>query len=147
MKSARRRSREFALQGLYQAQLSGNAPEAIAAHLAEVSGYDACDADYFRALLYGVIGDRDALDALLAPLVDRKVAALSPIEHAILWIGVFELRDRVEIPYKVVINEAIELAKSYGGTDGHKYVNGVLDRLAPQLRPETEVSVRRAPPA
>jgi len=132
--SPRRRAREFALQGLYQRQLSGNPGAAIRAQLAEAAGFPKADADYFDALWSGVTADYDSLVALLAPHLDRRAAELSPIERAILVIGAWELKDRIEIPCRVVINEAIELAKSYGGTDGHRFVNGVLDKLAATLR-------------
>jgi len=130
----RRRAREFALQGLYQRQLSGNAPAAIRAQLSEAAGFALADQPYFDALWDGVVAGYDALVVLFTPLLDRRAADLSPIERAILVIGAWELRDRQEIPYRVVINEAVELAKSYGGTDGHKFVNGVLDHLAATLR-------------
>ncbi len=132
--SPRRRAREFVLQGLYQQQLSGNAGEAIRDQLAEASGFGKADADYFAGLWSGVVGEYDTLLATLAPHVDRPVRELSPIERAILAIGAWELTHRHDVPYRVVINEAVELAKSYGGTDGHKFVNGVLDKLASRLR-------------
>jgi len=137
----RRRAREFALQGLYQWQLSGNAPAAIRAQLADASGFAQADAPHFEALWRGVTGDYDALLARVAPCLDRTAAELSPVERAILVIGTWELAERPEIPYRVVINEAVELAKSYGGTDGHKFVNGVLDKLAARLR-RIEVAAR-----
>ena len=132
--SPRRRAREFVLQGLYQRQLSGNPGDAIRSQLSEAGGFPKADAAYFDALWAGVGADYDSLVALVAPCLDRRAAELSPIERAILVIGAWELRHRVEIPCRVVINEAIELAKAYGGTDGHKFVNGVLDRLAATLR-------------
>jgi N utilization substance protein B len=101
------------------------------------------DADFFTALLQGTVGEAAELRALFAPLITRAVEELSPVEHAVLLLGAFELRHGVETPYRVVINEAIELAKKYGGTDGHKFVNGVLDRLAASLRPQ-EVATARA---
>ncbi|MBM3390409.1 MAG: transcription antitermination factor NusB [Betaproteobacteria bacterium] len=136
MKSPRRRAREFALQGLYQWQLAGHDVPSIEAHLAGVSGFEKMDRALFDLLLRGAIGGAAELEALIAPLLDRPYAELSPIERAILLLATFELQRHLEAPYKVVINEAIELAKSYGGTDGHKYVNGVLDKLAAQLRPD-----------
>ena len=132
--SPRRRAREFVLQGLYQRQLSGNAHDAIRAQLAAAAGFAKADEAYFDALWTGVTEEYDALVVLFAPDLDRRAAQLSPIERAILVIGAWELRYRAEIPCRVVINEAIELAKSYGGTDGHKFVNGVLDKLAATLR-------------
>jgi N utilization substance protein B len=135
MRSARRRAREYALQGLYQWQLAGNAPVAIARHLAEDEHFDKADAEYFRALLDGTIADAEALKVAIAPALDRRVEALSPVERGILLLAAWELKHAPDVPFKVVINEAIELAKAYGGTDGYKYVNGVLDKLAPALRP------------
>ena len=142
--SPRRRAREFVLQGLYQRQLSGNAPAAIRAQLTEATGFAKADPEYFDALWTGVIADYDALVESFAPLLDRRAAALSPIERAILAIGAWELAHRFEIPFRVVINEAVELAKSYGGTDGHKYVNGVLDKLAATLRAAELDAARQA---
>ena len=143
-KSARRRSREFALQGLYQ-WLLGNADTAsIDAHMREQEGFRQCDAAHFDALLHGCIAEAAALDAAIARHVDRKTTELSPIEHGVLMIGAYELAHCVEIPYRVAINEAVELAKSFGGTDGHKYVNGVLDKVAADLRP-AEVQAARQP--
>jgi len=130
----RRRAREFVLQGLYQRQLSGNAAAAVRAQIAEASGFAKADQAYFDALWTGASAGFDDLVALCAPYLDRRAAELSPIERAILAIGAWELAHRLEIPYRVVINEAVELAKSYGGTDGHKFVNGVLDKLAAELR-------------
>ncbi|HEY6135532.1 MAG TPA: transcription antitermination factor NusB [Rubrivivax sp.] len=141
-KSARRRSREFALQGLYEWLLSADDAGAIDAHMREQDGFDKCDSAHFDALLHGCIRDAAALDAVLARHVDRKTSALSPVEHGVLLIGTWELTNCIEIPYRVAINEAVELAKSFGGTDGHKYVNGVLDKAAADLRP-TEVAAAR----
>ena len=141
--SPRRRAREFVLQGMYQRQLSGNAPEAIRAQIAEASGFVKADEPYFDALWNGVAAEFDALVVLYTPCLDRRAAELSPIERAILAVGTWELQHRLEIPYRVVINEAVELAKSYGGTDGHKYVNGVLDRVAAKLR-GPEIAARAA---
>ena len=134
MTSSRRRSRELVLQGLYQRQLSGNAASDIHEDLAASHGYLRADQPYFEELWSGVIDEHDALIAALAPHLARKPAELSPVERAILLIAAWELRARVEIPYKVVINEAGELAKAFGGTDGHRFVNGVLDKLAADLR-------------
>ena len=143
--SPRRRSREFVLQGLYQRHLSGNAPDAIGAQLREAAGFARADGAYFEALWAGVTAEYDALLALLVPSLDRGAAKLSPIERAILVIGAWELVHRPDVPYKVVIDEAVELAKDYGGTDGHRYVNGVLDKLAAELR-GAEIAARAAEP-
>ena len=132
--SPRRKAREFVLQGLYQQQLSGNAGEAIRAQLRETTGFTSADTEYFTGLWSGVTGEYQSLLDAVAPYVDRPVNELSPIERAILAIGAWELAHRLDIPYRVVINEAVELAKSYGGTDGHKFVNGVLDKLASVAR-------------
>ncbi|MES2770476.1 MAG: transcription antitermination factor NusB [Pseudomonadota bacterium] len=141
-KSPRRRAREFALQGLYQARMSGNDEAAVEAHLHEVTGFDKADQAFFTGLLRGVWRQHDALLAQLQPYLDRPFAELSPIEAIILLLGAFELADYPQTPYRVIINEAIELAKAYGGTDGHKYINGVLDKLAAKLRP-VEVEAKR----
>jgi N utilization substance protein B len=140
--SARRRAREFVLQGLYQQQLSGNPASAIRAQVAEAAGFPKSDEAYFDELWKGVTADYDALVALVRPHLDRRAAELSPIERAILVMGAWELKERLEIPCRVVINEAIELAKSYGGTDGHRFVNGVLDKLAATLRASEMDSLR-----
>jgi len=142
-KSARRRSREVALQGLYEWLISGAEASVIDAHMREQDGFDKCDSAHFDALLHGCIGEAAEIDTLLTRHVDRKTTQLSPIEHGVLMIGVYELKHCIEIPYKVAINEAVELAKSFGGTDGHKYVNGVLDKAAVELRP-VEVEAMRA---
>lgn len=142
-KSARRRSRELALQGLYEWLVGGAEAAVIDAHMHEQDGFDKCDRAHFDALLHGCIGEASALDAVLARHVDRKTTHLSPVEHGALLIGVYELTHCLDVPYRVAINEAVELAKEFGGTDGHKYVNGVLDKAAAQLRP-AEVNARRA---
>ena len=130
----RRRAREFVLQGLYQRRLSGNAVPAIRAQLSDAGGFALADQMYFDELWAGVTAEEDALIESITPWLDRNASALSPIERAILVIGTWELKHRLEIPYRVVINEAVELAKSYGGTDGHKFVNGVLDKVAAEVR-------------
>jgi N utilization substance protein B len=142
-KSGRRRSREFALQGLYQWLLSGDSARSVEAHVMELEHFDKCDRAHFDALLHGVIEQAAALDAALARHVDRKTTQLSPVEHAALLIGAYELQHCLDIPYRVAINEAVELTKSFGGTDGHKYVNGVLDRCAADLRPNEARPTRR----
>ena len=142
MRSPRRRAREFALQGLYQWQFTGAPAAEIARNLAELEGYGSADAAFLQAELAGVIGEAEGLRARLEPLADRKWAEVSPVERAILLIGAWEIAHVPEMPYRVSINEAIELAKRFGGTDGHKYVNGILDRVAAALRPE-EVSAGR----
>lgn len=141
-RSPRHRAREFALQGLYQWLLNNEDVGAIEAHIREAHGFDKADKAHFDALLYGAINAATALRGELAPLIDRAISELSPIEHAVLLLGAYELKSHGEIPYRVVINEAVELAKSFGGIDGHKYVNGVLDKLAGKMR-ELEVQATR----
>ena len=143
-RTPRHRAREFALQGLYQWLLNNEDGGAIEAHLREAHGFDKADAAHFDALLYGIIKEAPTLRSALLPLIDRPLNLLSPIEHAVLLIGAFELQHHPEIPYKVVINEAVELAKSFGGIDGHKYVNGVLDKFAATAR-KVEVDALRQP--
>jgi N utilization substance protein B len=135
-RTPRHRAREFALQGLYQWLLNNEDANTVVNNIRAAHGFEKADADHFAALLYGAIKDSVALREAIAPLIDRGVAELSPIEHGVLLIGAYELKNNVEIPYRVVINEAVELTKSFGGIDGHKYVNGVLDKLAPKLRAE-----------
>jgi N utilization substance protein B len=142
-RSARRRSRELALQGLYEWLVGRAEASVIDAHMRELEGFDKCDAAHFDALLHGCIAEADEIDAVLTHHVDRKTSHLSPIEHGVLMIGVYELTHCIDIPYKVAINEGVELAKSFGGTDGHKYVNGVLDKAAAELR-SVEVDAARA---
>ncbi len=134
-RSARRRARELALQGLYQWLIGGQDLAAIEAHLMETEGFGRADAAHLREVLHGAIEGAEDLRADFGRYLDRAVTELSPVEHAILLIGTYELKHRAEIPFRVVINEAVELAKSFGGTEGYKYINGVLDKLAPQLRP------------
>jgi N utilization substance protein B len=133
-KTDRRRSREFALQGLYQWQLAKTEPAAIARQLAEAKGFDKIDVDYFNALLEGTIAAAPELEQAITPFLDRDYGRLSPVERGILLLAGYELAHQPEVPYRAVINEAVELAKSYGGTDGHKFVNGVLDKLAARMR-------------
>jgi N utilization substance protein B len=134
-KSARRRARELALQGLYEWLVSGSEPSTIEAHLGlDNPGSAKADQDHFKALLHGVVGAAEPLHRHIEPHLDRPVRELSPVEHAALLLATYELAYHPEIPYRVVINEAVELAKTFGGTDGFKYVNGVLDRVASGLR-------------
>jgi N utilization substance protein B len=133
-KSARTRAREFALQGLYQHLVGQNPAESIDAFTRDLVGFHKADSAHFDALLHGCIESEPTLNAAIVPLLDRKMAEISPVEHAILWIGAYEFTHCLDVPYRVVINECIELAKAFGGTDGHKYVNGVLHKMAPSLR-------------
>jgi len=133
-KSGRSRARAFALQALYQHLVGRNEAGAIDIFTRELAGFNKADAAHFDALLHGCIDKADQLDALITPLLDRKLAEISPIEHAVMWIGAFELSSCLDVPWRVVLNECIELAKEFGGSDGHKYVNGILNGLAPKLR-------------
>ncbi|MFO1261998.1 MAG: transcription antitermination factor NusB [Rhodoferax sp.] len=133
-KSDRSRAREFALQGLYQSLVGRNALSDVDAFTRNLAGFHKADSAHYDALLQGCIEGAIALDALISPSLDRPLAEISPIEHAIMWIGAYELQNCLDVPWRVVLNECIELAKEFGGTDGHKYVNAVLNGLAPQLR-------------
>ncbi|CEN55419.1 transcription antitermination factor NusB [Candidatus Methylopumilus turicensis] len=135
----RRKSRELALKGLYQLLLSPKELRLIVREMADEADFARADETYFRSLLEGVYDQIPELDHRIAQFLDRPISELSPIEHAILLISAYELIFDVSIPYRVAINEGVELAKLYGGTDGHKYVNGVLDKLAAAARP-SEVS-------
>lgn len=153
-RSARRRSREFALQGLYEWQLSHADAGVVDAHVREQDEFGKCDAAHFDALLHGCIAQWPELDAVIVRHVDRPADQLSPVEHAVLVIGAYELKNCLDVPYRVAINEAVEVAKVFGGTDGHRFVNGVLDKAATELRPaevpaeraRRPVSARRRPP-
>ncbi|MGF6568295.1 NusB antitermination factor [Paraburkholderia fungorum] len=144
MKSARRRSRELATQGLYQWLLSGSPASEIEAQLSGAQGFDKADREHLDALLRGVIRDSDALSADIAPCLDRPIEQLSPVERAVLLVAAFELKNHVDIPYRVIINEAVELTKTFGGSDGYKYVNGVLDKLSAQLRAAETQAARKS---
>jgi transcription antitermination protein NusB len=135
-KSARTRAREFALQALYQHMVGRNDAEDIDAFTRDLAGFHKADSVHYDALLHGCVEQAGALDALITPLLDRPLVELSPIERAVLWIGAYEFQHCLDVPWRVVINECVELAKSFGGTDGHKYVNGVLHKIASQLRPD-----------
>ena len=141
-RNPRRRARELAVQGIYQWLIAASSADEVLAHLAEQEGFERADRVHLDALVHGGIAEAAALDAAIARHVDRPTRQLSPVEHAVLMIGAYELTHCIDVPYRVVINEAVELAKSFGGTDGHKYVNGVLDKTAADLRP-TEVAARR----
>jgi N utilization substance protein B len=135
MKSARRRAREMAVQGLYSWQMSGLPAAEILAHLSDAKEYERADQALLQRMLAGTIEASETLRETLSPLLDRAWTGLSPVERAVLLLAAFELSAMPEVPYRVVINEAVELAKIFGGTDGHKYVNGVLDRVSRALRP------------
>jgi len=137
-KPARSRAREFALQALYQYLVGRNDAAAIDAFTRDLAGFHKADSVHYDALLHGCVKDSEQLDALILPLLDRKLEEISPIERGVMWIGTWELMHAPDVPWRVILNECIELAKEFGGTDGHKYVNAVLNGLAPKLR-ATEV--------
>jgi N utilization substance protein B len=128
-------ARKLALQALYRWQLNACSWQDLVREFAEAEDMARADGEYFRALIEGVWSAREQLDARLATLADRPPALIDPIEHAILLIGLYELSARPEVPYRVAINEAVGLTKRFGATDGHKFVNAVLDRAARELRP------------
>ncbi len=128
-------ARKLAMQALYRWQINDAPWQDLVSEFATEEGMDRADGEYFRELVQGVHGARAVLDAELATWMDRSPAILDPIEHALLLIGTFELKSRPEIPFRVVINEGVSLAKRFGATDGHKFVNAVLDRAARELRP------------
>jgi len=142
-KSDRSRAREFALQALYQHLVGKNEAADIDLFTRDLAGFSKSDSVHFDALLHGCIAQATELDSLLEPLLDRKMAEISPVEHAVMWIGVYEFKHCLDVPWRVVLNECIELAKEFGGTDGHKYVNAVLNGLAPSLR-EAEMAADRS---
>ena len=130
----RRKARHFGLQALYQWTISGASAADIEAEFRIDNDFQHTDGEYFSAVLKGVVGDVDALEALFSPVLDRGLGELDPIERNLLRLGTFELRDRIDVPYKVVISEAVALAKKFGATDSHRYINGVLDKVARDLR-------------
>lgn len=141
--SPRRRSRELALQGMYQWQYTGATASQVLKNLSEMDGFAKADNEFLEAELTGAIAAAAELRERLEPLADRKWGEISPIEKGILLLGAWELVHQPEIPYRVTINEAIELGKRFGGTDGHKYVNGVLDRLAASVRADEVKAPRK----
>lgn len=130
----RRRARHYGMQALYQWHMAGAPLHDIEAEFRAEYDFSKVDLEYFQALLHGVVAQVDALDTAMRPLLDRSVDELDPIELSLLRMGLFELRERIDVPYKVVISEAVALAKKFGATDGHKYINGVLDCAARDLR-------------
>ena len=146
MTTPRRRAREFALQGIYQWQYTGEGAAQVLKNLSELEEFDEADREFLTAQLSGTVAESADLRARIEPLADRKWEDLSPIERGILLLAAWELVHKQDIPYRVTINEAIELGKKFGGTDGHKYVNGVLDRLAATVRAEEVAAPRVAKP-
>ena len=148
MSRKRSRARHLAVQALYQWQMTGqDVGDVVGQFLASQDGTK-FEVDYFRDLLRGIAINLNALDAWLQPHVDRPIAQIDPVERAILRLGAYELAHHPEVPYRVVINEAVELAKVFGAEEGHKYVNGVLDKVARTLRaPEVGTARGRKAPA
>ena len=142
-KNKRSRAREFAVQGLYQSLVGKNLPADIDVFTRDLSGFSKADALHFDALLHGCIAQAAQADELISTRLDRPLSEISPIERVVLWIGVYEMQHCPDVPWRVVLNECVELAKEFGGTDGHKYVNAVLNGLAPELR-ALEVQADRA---
>jgi N utilization substance protein B len=142
-RSARSRAREFALQALYQHLVGGNDVESVDVFTRDLVGFHKADSVHYDALLHGCVAESAQLDELIVPLLDRKLQEISPIERSVMWIGAWEFLHAADVPWRVVLNECIELAKEFGGTDGHKYVNAVLNGLAPKLRP-AEVEADKA---
>ncbi|CAD5108236.1 transcription antitermination factor NusB [Zestomonas carbonaria] len=132
--AARRQARSLAMQALYQWQMAGQSLNEIEAQFRVDNDFSKVDGAYFREILHGVATNKSEIDGQFEPLLDRPLEELDPVEMAILRLSTWELLKRVDVPYRVVINEGIELAKVFGATDGHKFVNGVLDKLAPTLR-------------
>ena len=141
MPAARRKARRMALQALYQWQVAETPVHELLAQFAVDQDMSKIDREYFSEVVRGVATNKSDLDAALETCIDREIAKMTPIELAILRMGAFELAHRIDVPYRVVINEGVELAKAFGAADGHKYVNGVLDKLSKQLR-ATEINNR-----
>ncbi len=137
----RRKARHYGMQALYRWQMNGGTPVDIEAEFRTEYDFTDADTEYFRAILEGVIYHQPDIDAAFAGYLDREIAEMTPVELALLRQAVFELRDRLDVPFKVVISEAVALARKFGATDGHKYINGVLDQAAATLR-ATEFQAR-----
>ena len=133
--AARRKAREYAMQAIYQWQMTGNVLNEIEAQYLLTMNSKKVDIEYFQELFSGVLTSLDDLDDVVAPAIDRKMDEIDPVERAIIRLSAFELKNRIDIPRRVVINEGIELAKTFGATDGHKFINGVLDKISKTLRP------------
>ena len=138
----RSRARRRALQAIYKWQMSGGTAQQVIAEFAHEQAHEVADLEYFEDLVRGVLEHRQDIDAALAEFVDREVAQIDPIERAALRIAAYELRHRPDVPYRVVINEAIDTTKRFGSEHGHTYVNGVLDRAATEWRPDEARAAR-----
>ncbi|WP_078476596.1 transcription antitermination factor NusB [Solemya elarraichensis gill symbiont] len=135
MSNKRHKARQLAMQGLYQWQVNQQNVEEIINQFLGDEDMGKFDVPYFRDLLSGVPSHLDSIDEKIKPLINRSIEQVDPVERAILRLGVYEMMQHPEIPFRVVINEGVELAKTFGAEQGHRYINGVLDKLAPQLRP------------
>lgn len=144
LSSRRRRARTLVLQALYQWQLSGTSVSTIEAEFYADNDMTKVDTDYFRDLFKGIVGTVSQIDGYFADCLDRPVAKVDPIEKALLRIGAYELVNRKDVPYRVVLNEAIDLAKKFGGTDGHKYINSILDRLVMRHRGDEKAGIKKS---
>ncbi|RRD89673.1 transcription antitermination factor NusB [Conchiformibius steedae] len=138
----RRRSREFVVQALYQSAINHTPAPEIAANIRASRDFVQADADLFTQIFFGAHQNRANYDNLLAPLIERDLKTVNPIEKSVLLMAVYELKEMPQTPYPVIINEAIEVTKTFGGTDSHRFVNGILDKLAVSLRPH---EIKRAP--
>ena len=135
MSKSRRKSRELVLKAIYRNMMNESDIKQILLDMQDDPDYNKADEAYFKQLLDGVFDKLEPLDAKITTFIDREIDELSPIEHAILRVSAYELLFDVSIPYRVAINEGVELAKTFGGSDGHKYINGVLDKIAASARP------------
>jgi N utilization substance protein B len=140
---ARRQARTLAMQALYSWHMAGQQVNEIEAQFRVDNDFTAVDGAYFHEILHGVPRQKTEIDGAFEPLLDRPIAEIDPVELSILRLSTYELKNRIDVPYRVVINEGIELAKVFGATDGHKFVNGVLDKLAPRLRADEVRANRR----
>lgn len=131
---ARRWARRFALQAVYQWQLSHNELSFIEAQFLKDDNIQRVDFPYFKDIFYGIAKNIEEINAIIAPHLDRPIEQIDPVELAIMRVAVYELLKRPDVPYRVAINEALELAKSFGATEGHKFVNGILDKVAKEIR-------------
>lgn len=141
--SERRRARQLALQALYQWQMSKSSLTDIEMQFRADNDFSKVDDGYFHSLLHGIPREMSTLDETMNPLLDRPISQLDPVEVAALRIGCYELMNRSDVPYRVVINEAIELVKRFGAQDSHRYINGILDKLAPRVRADEVRSYRK----
>jgi N utilization substance protein B len=131
---ARSMARKLVMQALYQWQMTSHEANDLSRQFVESEEFGGADREYFDELLKGCIKGKQDIDAAITPFIDRPLEQLDPVETAILMIGMYELRSRIDVPYRVVINEAVDLTKRFGATDAHKYVNAVLDRAAKEIR-------------